>query len=341
MKAAVLEAVATIRDNPRPLSFVELPTPAPGPGQILVRVSACGVCHTELDEIEGRTPPVSFPFILGHQIVGRVEAPGPGASVHPIGARVGIGWIGYACGSCPACIAGDDNLCPDFQATGRDLPGGYAQYVVVSERFAFTIPGNFTDAQAAPLLCAGAIGWRSLRLCGLKDGDVLGMTGFGASAHLVLQLACHLYPSSKCYVFARSEAQRRFAGFLGADWVGETGDTPPRRPAAIIDTTPAWKPMVAALANLAPGGRLVVNAIRKEQADKHELSRLDYATHLWQEKEIKSVANVSRRDIEEFLDLAARIPLVPDVREYPFAEANRALAELKAGDNRGAKVLIM
>ena len=339
MKAAVLEKMTSVRENPQPLSFVELPDPEPGEGQILVRVSACGVCHTELDEIEGRTPPSSFPFILGHQIVGVVEKRGPRALRFPEGRRVGIGWIGSACGKCGCCRDGMENLCPDFKATGRDLPGGYAQYVTVGEDFAFPIPSVFSDAQAAPLLCAGAIGWRSLRLASLSDGESLGLTGFGASAHLVLQLSRHLYPRSEIFVFARSERERQFALELGACWAGDTSEKRPQKLAAIIDTTPAWKPVVCALENLAPGGRLVINAIRKEEADKDALLKLDYPLHLWQEKEIKSVANVARRDIEEFLALAAQIPIIPEVEEYPLADANRALAELKAGVIRGAKVL--
>ena len=341
MKAAVLEKITNVRENPQPLSFVDVPDPVPGKGQILIRVSACGVCHTELDEIEGRTPPSSFPFILGHQIVGVVKTPGPQAMKFAEGQRVGIGWIGSACGECPACKRGMDNLCPDFKATGRDLPGGYAQYVVVAEDFAFSIPDIFSDAQAAPLLCAGAIGYRSLRLAGLTDGQLLGLTGFGASAHLVLHLARHLYPHSEVFVFARSERERKFALELGAVWTGDTTEKSPRKLAAIIDTTPVWKPVVEALENLAPGGRLVINAIRKEDGDKDQLLRLDYPLHLWQEKEIKSVANVARSDIEEFLALAAQIPIIPEVEEYPLADANRALAELKAGIIRGAKVLRM
>jgi propanol-preferring alcohol dehydrogenase len=341
MKAAVVEKITKIRDNPQPLSFVEAPEPVPAAGQILVRVSACGVCHTELDEIEGRTPPVSFPFILGHQVVGTVAGHGPGAAKHAAGRRVGIGWIGASCGECRFCRDGRENLCPDFRATGRDLPGGYAQYLTVSENFAFPVPDIFSDAQAAPLLCAGAIGWRSLRLAGLADGEPLGLTGFGASAHLVLQLARYLYPHSDVCVFARSGRERQFARDLGARWAGDTSDKSLLPLAAVIDTTPAWKPVVEALANLAPGGRLVVNAIRKEAADKAELGRLDYPLHLWMEKEVKSVANVARRDIAEFLDLAARIPIFPEVEEYAFADANRALAELKAGIIHGAKVLMI
>jgi len=339
MKAAVLESITNIRDHPRPLSFVELPNPEPGEGQILVRISACGVCHTELDEIEGRTPPSSFPFILGHQIVGIVEKCGPRALKFSEGQRVGVGWIGSACGTCDYCRGGAENLCPDFKATGRDIPGGYAQYVAVLEDFAFPIPDVFSDAEAAPLLCAGAIGWRSLRLAGLSDGEPMGLTGFGASAHLVLQLARHLYPHSPISVFARSEHERNFALSLGASWAGDTAEKSLRKLAAVIDTTPAWKPVVCALENLAPGGRLVINAIRKEEADKDQLLKLDYPLHLWQEKEIKSVANVARRDIAEFLDLAAKIPIMPEVEEYPFSDANRAIAELKAGVIRGAKVL--
>lgn len=341
MKAAVLGKITNVRENPQPLSFVDVARPAPGEGQILVRVRACGVCHTELDEIEGRTPPVSLPFILGHQIVGIVEACGANAFRHERGVRVGIGWIGRACGTCGYCRAGMENLCADFKATGRDIPGGYAEYIAVAEDFAFAIPEIFSDAQAAPLLCAGAIGWRSLRLAGLGDGEPLGLTGFGASAHLVLQLSRYLYPQSKVFVFARSDREREHALSLGACWAGDTSEKSPRKLAAVIDTTPAWKPVVEALENLAPGGRLVVNAIRKEDMDKHELMKLDYPLHLWQEKEIKSVANVARRDIEEFLEIASRVPILPDVEEYAFADANRALAELKAGVIRGAKVLIM
>jgi len=341
MQAAVLEKITNIRDNPQPLSFVDLPIPVPGEKQILVRISSCGVCHTELDEIEGRTPPASFPFILGHQIVGVVEKLGRGAKKFSEGQRVGIGWIGQACGKCRYCLGGQENLCPDFKATGRDIPGGYAEYAAVFEDFAFSIPAAFSDSQAAPLLCAGAIGYRSLRLTRLRNGEPLGLTGFGASAHLVLQLARHLYPDSAVFVFARSERERNFALALGASWAGDTALCSPQKLAAIIDTTPAWKPVVKALENLAPGGRLVVNAIRKEEMDKDKLLHIDYPLHLWLEKEIKSVANVARRDIDEFLELAASIPIVPDVEEYPFADANRALAELKAGTIRGAKVLIM
>ncbi|HSN75326.1 MAG TPA: alcohol dehydrogenase catalytic domain-containing protein, partial [Anaerolineae bacterium] len=203
MKALVLTKLTSLHNNPTPLHLVDLPDPTPGAGEVLLQVAACGVCHTELDEIEGRTPPPQLPMILGHQVVGRVAALGPGASRFAVGDRVGVAWIFSACGQCPACLAGDENLCPQFRATGRDAPGGYAELMVVPEAFAYFIPDVFSDVEAAPLLCAGAIGYRSLRLANLIDGQPLGLTGFGGSGHLVLLLVKHLYPRSPVYVFAR------------------------------------------------------------------------------------------------------------------------------------------
>ncbi|MEW5721471.1 MAG: zinc-dependent alcohol dehydrogenase family protein [Thermodesulfobacteriota bacterium] len=341
MKAMVMKNVTGLRENKAPLILADLPVPEPGPGQVLLKVSACGVCHTELDEIEGRTPPPVLPMVLGHQVVGRVEALGPGAGKYRLGDRLGVGWIFSSCGRCPDCLAGDDNLCPEFRATGRDAPGGYAQYMAVPEDAAFLIPGLFADAAAAPLLCAGAIGYRSLRLTGLQNGRPLGLTGFGASAHLVLMMARHQFPDSKVFVFARSQTEREFAVSLGAAWAGDTRDRAPEKLQAIIDTTPVWTSVVEALGNLRPGGRLVINAIRKEEVDKDSLLALDHPGHLWLEKEIKSVANVARRDIAEFLDLAAKIPLEPEVQEFKLSEANQALVELKERKIRGAKVLII
>jgi alcohol dehydrogenase, propanol-preferring len=341
MKAMILERVSSFADNPAPLVPAELPEPVPGEWEILIAVSACGVCHTELDEIEGRTPPPAFPIAPGHQVVGTVAARGALARRFRIGERVGVGWIHRACGGCAACRAGNENLCTEFRATGRDVNGGYAEFMTVPEAFAHAIPGFFSDSEAAPFLCAGAIGWRSLCLAGLHDGENLGLTGFGASAHLVLTTVRHRFPRARIFVFARSERERAFARELGAAWAGAAEEAPPEKLQAVIDTTPAWKPVIEALKHLAPGGRLVINAIRKEEGDKAELLRLDYPTHLWLEKEIKSVANVTRSDIREFLELAAEIPLRPAVEEYPLAEANRALADLKAGKIRGAKVLRM
>lgn len=341
MKAMILKNISLIREHSRPLERIELPIPEPSEDEILIHVSACGVCHTELDEIEGRTSPPRFPVIPGHQVVGRVAAVGENVRTYKPGSRVGVGWIYSACGQCRFCLEGNENLCPDFMATGRDINGGYAEYMTVSEGFAYAIPDVFSDTEAAPLLCAGAIGYRSLRLTGIRNGQSLGLTGFGASAHLVLKMVRHRYPETGVFVFARSEKERHFARELGALWAGGTTDQAPEKLQAVIDTTPAWRPVVAALKNLESGGRLVINAIRKEAADKETLQTLDYSHHLWMEKEIKSVANVTRRDIEEFLILAAEIPLFPQVQEFPLAEANQALAELKAGHIRGAKVLRM
>jgi propanol-preferring alcohol dehydrogenase len=339
MKAMVLPQVTDLAHNSRPLDLVDLPVPMPDDQEILVKVAACGVCHTELDEIEGRTPPGRFPIILGHQIIGRVEQMGREATKFQLGDRVGIGWIHWACGTCDFCRQGNENLCSDFQATGRDADGGYAEYTTVSEDFAYPIPESLTDGEAAPLLCAGAIGYRSLNLTGIEDGDTLGLLGFGASAHLVLKMVRYQYPQSKVFVFSRNQAEREFAKELGAFWTGNFGEEPPEKLMRAIDTTPVWKPIVDCLKNLEKGGRLVINAIRKESVDQKVLLDIDYARDLWLEKEIKSVANVTRLDIADFLPLAAAIPIKPEHQEYGLEEANQALLELKQGKIRGAKVL--
>jgi propanol-preferring alcohol dehydrogenase len=334
MRAMLLKNLGPVREGSTPLVSADWPDPTPAAGEIVIRVSVCGVCHTELDEIEGRMPPPILPMIPGHQVVGRVEALGEGADTFRRGDRVGVAWIYSACGNCAFCRRGEENLCDRFRATGRDANGGYASLMRVPQAFAHPIPDSLADAEAAPLLCAGAIGFRSLRLARLEDGQALGFTGFGASAHLVLKLVRHRFPGTQIFVFARSESERAFARELGATWAGDTGDRAPRRLDAIIDTTPAWTPVVKALENLERGGRLVINAIRKEDVDKNALLGLDYPTHLWLEKEIKSVANVTRADVREFLRLASEIPLKPEVQEYDLADANRALVEV-----RGAKVL--
>ena len=335
----VLNELFGLEENQTPLKLMELPDPVPAGEEILVKVSACGVCHTELDEIEGRTPPPHLPIVLGHQVVGRVEVTGSSANTFSIGERVGIAWIYSACGTCKFCLRGDENLCQNFKATGRDANGGYAQYVTVPQGFVYRIPHVFNDAEAAPLLCAGAIGYRSLRLTDLKDGQNLGLIGFGASAHLVLKMARHRYPNAKVFVFARSEKERAFSKELGAVWAGDIVEESLEKLDCIIDTTPAWRPVVEALQNLEPGGRLVINAIGKEEVDKGYLLSLNYSTHLWLEKEIKSVANVSRRDVSEFLALAAEMRIKPEIQEFALEEANEALVELKTRKIRGAKVL--
>jgi len=339
MKAMILEGLGPMSEIPRPLRLLDVPDPVPGPGEVLIRVVTSGVCHTELDEIEGRTPPPVLPVILGHQVVGRVARLGPGVSREAMGKRVGVAWIFSSCGECPYCRSGEDNLCPQFRATGRDVDGGYAELMTAPEGSVFPIPEVFSDAEAAPLLCAGAIGYRSLRLTGIEDGQALGLTGFGASGHLVLMMVRQRFPNAEVFVFARSEREREFAMELGAVWAGNTTERAPRGLDAIIDTTPVWKPVVEGLRNLAPGGRLVINAIRKEDHDKDILLSLDYAEDLWMEREIKSVANVSRRDVAEFLELAAEIPIRPEIQEFPLEAANAALQELRNSRIRGAKVL--
>jgi propanol-preferring alcohol dehydrogenase len=341
MKAMMIKKLSSLDETATPLALENVPAPAPDDFQILIRVSACGVCHTELDEIEGRTPPPLLPVIPGHQVVGVVARTGARARRFAPGTRVGVAWIYSACGQCEHCRQGLENLCPHFRATGRDAHGGYSQFMTIDERFAFPLPDYLSDVQAAPLLCAGAIGYRSLHLTGLKDGQRLGLTGFGASAHLVLKMVRHNYSGSPVYVFARSLREQAFARELGAVWAGGTDQTPPEKLHAVIDTTPAWKPVVCALDQLEPGGRLVINAIRKEAGDQRALLELDYATHLWQEKEIKSVANITRQDVSDFLTLAAGMGIVPEVQTYSLEQANLALLELKQRKIRGAKVLDM
>ena len=333
MKAMLLKRIASFQDNPEPLTSVDIPVPEPAADEVLIRINACGVCHTELDEIEGRTPPSELPMIPGHEVIGRVAGKGDRVTGHETGDRVGVGWIFKSTGD------DDENISSEFIATGRDANGGYAEYMTVHERYAYRIPDCFTDFEAAPLLCAGSVGYRALKLTNMRNGNILGLTGFGASGHLVLQLARYLYPKSPVYVFARSPEERKFAIELGAAWAGNTDDKPSEQPHAIIDTTPAWRPVLAALKCLRPGGRLVINAIRKEDGDKSLMADIDYAEHLWQEKELKTVANVTSHDIKAFLEITAAAGIRPEVQVYRLDEANKALHELRAGHVRGAKVL--
>ncbi len=338
MKAMVLNGIVDLMKDD-PLVLKEVPDPVPGSHDLLIRVAACGVCHTEMDEIEGRTPPPHFPVILGHQVVGRVIGTGNLVTRHKEGDRVGVAWIFSACGKCEYCRSGFENLCPYFKATGRDADGGYAEYMVVGEDYAYPVPDVFADTEVAPLLCAGTIGYRSVRLCNLKDGQNLGLTGFGASAHLVIKMVRQAYPNVDVFVFSRNEQERAYAGSLGAVWSGPIEATAPERMHSIIDTTPVWKPIVEAMKNLRPGGRLVINAIGKEDIDKEYLTKLNYTTHLWMEKEIKSVANVTRADVTEFLDLAAGVPIKPDKQEFRLEDANDVLTGMKRGKLRGSLVL--
>ena len=346
MKAMVLEALSDVRSNPTPLSQATLAEPFPAQGEVLLRVTRCGVCHTELDEIEGRTPPPNLPVVLGHQVVGRVmesvsllsKGQRQAAGLQ-IGQRVGVAWIASACGRCSYCLSGRENLCPEFNATGRDINGGYAEYMKVRADFVHPLPDSLSDSEAAPLLCAGAVGYRALKLCSLQDGQSLGLMGFGGSNHLVLKVAKHKYPGSKIVVFSRNAGEREFALSLGANWAGAIDEIPPEDLDAVIDTTPVWGPAGVALKVLKPGGRLVINAIRKEETDKNTLLQLDYPSQLWMEKEIKSVANITRADVREFLQLAAEADIKPEFQEYGLEQANQALFELKQGKIRGSKVL--
>jgi propanol-preferring alcohol dehydrogenase len=333
MKAMLLKRLAALQDNSEPLTLVDIPVPKPTPDEVLIRVNACGVCHTELDEIEGRTPPPVLPIVPGHEVIGRVVETGDRVTKLDVDDRVGVGWIFRSSGE------DDENISDEFVATGRDANGGYAEYMTVHERYAYRIPDSFDDYEAAPLLCAGSVGYRALKLTGIRNGDILGLTGFGGSGHLVLQLAKYLYPETPVYVFARSPEERKFAIELGAAWAGDTDDTPPEQPHAIIDTTPAWRPVLAAMKCLRPGGRLVINAIRKEDRDKPLLAEIDYSEHLWQEKELKTVANVTSHDIKTFLEIAAAASIRPEVQIYQLDEANKALFDLYSGHVRGAKVL--
>jgi propanol-preferring alcohol dehydrogenase len=330
MKAQILKEISPVEN--RPLELMDLPIPQPAIKEIIVRVSACGVCHTELDEIEGRLRP-KLPIILGHEIVGKVQSLGSGVTKFRVGDRVGIAWIYSACGKCHFCKEGYENLCYEFQGTGCQANGGYAEYTVVSENFAYFIPEMFIDYQAAPLLCAGAIGFRDLRLSGIKPGQSLGLFGFGASAHIVLQTA--RYWGCQVFVFTRSEEHRNLAERLGAVWTGTSEDDPPCRLNCAIDFTPVGETVPNALRVLEKGGKLVIAVIRK----RTPIPSLDYAQLLWDEKEMKSVANITRKDAQEFLHLATEIPIIPEVQEFGLEEANEALLLLKQGKIRGAAIL--
>jgi propanol-preferring alcohol dehydrogenase len=330
MKAMVLREVLAIEREP--LEMIDLPDPVPGPEEILVKVSACGICHTELDEIEGRIRP-RLPIILGHEIVGRVDRFGSKVKKFNKGDRVGIAWIHSSCGTCYYCRNGNENLCQEFKATGCDANGGYAQYTLVSEDFAYLIPERFSDSEAAPLLCAGAIGYRDLRLSGMKRGYTLGLFGFGASAHIVIQLA--KYWGYEVFVFTRSEEHRNLAKKLGASWTGKPEEDPPKKVHCVIDFTPVGETVPNALRVLEKGGRLLIAVIRK----RNPIPPMDYAQLLWEEKELKSVANITRRDVQDFLALAAKIPIVSEVQEFELKEANKALILLKQGKIQGAGVL--
>lgn len=337
-----LPQIANLRLKAEPLQLVDLPVPTPGPTEILIKILACGICRTELDQIEGRILPPRLPIILGHQPVGIIVNTGQKAQKFRIGDMVGAAWIYSACGKCKYCRQGLENLCDQFQSTGCHADGGYAEYMVISEDFAYKIPGEITDPiKTAPLMCSGMVGYRSLKLVGMEDGKTIGFYGFGSANHLVIQMVRYLFPNSSKFVITRNHVERELAKNLGADWAGDIGEETPEKLDCVIDTTPVWKPVIYALNNLEKGGRLVINLIRKDSSDKEFLLKLDYVRHLWLEKEIKTIANVTRADAKEFLALAARMKIQPEIQEFKLEDANKALVELKSGKIRGSKVLVM
>lgn len=331
MRAVVLEAPAPVERAP--LRLVERPVPEPGPGEVLVRVAACGVCRTDLHIVEGEVPPVRTPIVPGHQVVGRVEGAGPGATRFRPGDRVGIAWLRWTCGACRACRGGRENLCPEARFTGYHADGGYAEYATVPEAFAYALPAVFDDVAAAPLLCAGIIGYRALQRTGVPPGGRLGMYGFGSSAHITLQVA--VARGCEVYVCTRGAANRALARALGAAWAGDVREPMPAPADGTIVFAPAGDVVPLALRNLAPGGTLALAGIYMTP-----IPALDYAD-LYRERAITSVTANTRADGAGLLAEAARIPVRPRVTPFPLAEANRALALLKAGGLEGSGVLVV
>ncbi|MHC4628954.1 MAG: alcohol dehydrogenase catalytic domain-containing protein, partial [Planctomycetota bacterium] len=278
MRALILESHSPIEEAP--LKLADLPTPEPGDNQILVRVSVCGACHTDLDEAEGRLEPTISPVVPGHQIVGTVVDRGKAVTRFEVGERVGITWLFSSCGDCEFCRADNENLCARARWTGKDANGGYAEFTVIGENFAYPIPDQFSDSQAAPLLCAGVIGYRTLRLADIRDGQRIGLFGFGASAHIVIQIIKHKFPNSPVFVFTKTSQHAELARRLGAVWTGLSGHQPPEKLNKIMDFTPVGECVRDALGVLERGGRLVINAIRKETP----VPPLDYAEYLWLER---------------------------------------------------------
>ena len=329
MKACLLNSPARIETNP--LQFTEVPIPNPGKGEVLVRVHACGVCRTDLHVIEGELPPRKSPVIPGHQVVGVVEKLGEGSRRFAIGARVGVAWLHHTDGVCEYCRMGEENLCGSPTFTGYSVDGGYAEYIVAPEDFVYALPQGFPDEQAAPLLCAGIIGFRSLRLSGIKPGGRLGFYGFGAAAHVAIQVA--LYWNATVYASTRDARHQKLALQLGAAWAGGTLDAPPEKLDAAIVFAPAGEIVPAALAALRKGGVLVLGGIHMSPIPSFSYDLL------YQERMIRSVANNTRKDGEDFLRIAAEIPIRMHTQVFPLSEANRALNALKNDAIEGAAVL--
>jgi propanol-preferring alcohol dehydrogenase len=327
MKAMVLERPGV------PLREVERPGPSPGPGQVLLRVRACGVCRTDLHVVDGELSDLGRPVVPGHQIVGQVEAVGPGVERLRVGQRVGVPWLGWTCGRCRFCTSGRENLCAEARFTGYHLDGGFAEQAVADARYTFPIPEGYPDLQAAPLLCAGLIGYRALRMAG--DAERLGLYGFGAAAHIVVQVARH--QDRRVFAFTRPDDReaRAFALSLGAEWAGESGEAPPEPLDAAILFAPAGELVPAALRAVERGGTVVCAGIHMS-----DIPSFPYRI-LWEERVVRSVANLTRRDGEEFLALAPRVPVRTEVEAFPLAAANEALDRLRGGRVRGAAVLVV
>jgi len=324
---------AMVLDSPgSPLRPADLPAPAPGPGQALVRVRACGVCRTDLHVVDGELPEPKLPLVPGHQIAGAVEASGPGVETLAPGVRVGIPWLGWTCGECRYCREGRENLCARARFTGYHLDGGFAELAVADARFCFPLPEGYPDLQAAPLLCAGLIGYRSLTLAG--DAERLGLYGFGAAAHIVAQVA--RWQGRRVFAFTRAgdEQARALARELGAEWAGDALGAPPEELDAAIVFAPAGELVPAALGAVGKGGVVVCAGIHMS-----DIPSFPYEL-LWGERVLRSVANLTRADGQEFLALAPRVPVRVEVEPYPLERANEALDRLRAGRVRGATVLV-
>ncbi len=324
---------AMILDVPRaPLREVDLPLPTLSDNQILIQVRACGVCRTDLHVVDGELPDPKLPIIPGHEIVGIVAGIGKRVEHFTVGDRVGLPWLGYTCGNCRYCASGRENLCDQARFTGYQLDGGYAEYTVADQRFCLPIPKSYTDAEAAPLLCAGLIGYRSLVMAG--DARRLGIYGFGAAAHIVAQVARHQSRSIYAFTRAGDVSAQRFAHDLGAVWVGDSGTTPPDELDAAIIFAPVGDLVPSALRVVAKGGIVVCGGIHMS-----DIPSFPYRL-LWGERTIRSVANLTRRDGEEFMTLAPKIPVRTEVQTFPLAAANEALLRLRQGKIRGAAVLV-
>jgi propanol-preferring alcohol dehydrogenase len=332
MKAMVLKKAMAVEENP--LEYMDVSTPEPGPREILVRVRTCGICRTDLHTVEGEIRPTRMPIIPGHQIIGAVAKCGPGADRFKEGERVGIAWLHRTCGECPFCLAGKENLCEKAQFTGFDADGGFAELTKIHEDFAYPIPVVFTDLEAAPLLCAGIIGYRALRLSEIKTGQRLGLYGFGAAAHIAVQVAVHR--GCEVYVFTRGASHRTLALRLGASWAGLPSDQPPAKTHSAVIFAPAGDLVPLALSRLEKGGTLALGGIYMTT-----IPALDYARHLYDERTIRSVTASTRQDGFELLEAAAEIPIRTEIQSFPLQDANRALQLLKAGKINGAGVLVI